>query len=66
MDWGQIIAIISVNIVLISWIRSNMKSFEAKIDGWKQEIYEEMKDFHGRLCALEEKTKGCKADLHED
>lgn len=45
--------VIGANIALISWIRSDLKSFEGEIRGWKDEIYKEMKDFHGRLCAIE-------------
>jgi hypothetical protein len=50
---GTVVAIVGSNIALISWLRSDMKSFETKIDGWKDEINKEMKDFHGRLCSLE-------------
>lgn len=72
---GTGLAIIGANIALISWLRSDMKSFEIdlrsdmkdykneirmdmqsfknEIRGWKEEIYKEMKDFHGRLCSLE-------------
>ncbi len=75
MDWtiiltgvGTIIAIVGSNIALISWLRSDMKLFETKIDGWKDqfsrdmasykdEVNKEMKDFHGRLCSIEEKIK---------
>lgn len=52
---GTTIAIIGSNIALISWLRQDMKLFENKIDGWKEEINKEMRDFHGRLCAIEEK-----------
>lgn len=54
---GTAAAIIGSNIALISWLRSDMKSFEGKIEGWKEEINKEMKDFHGRMCALEERNK---------
>lgn len=54
---GTGIAIVGSNIALISWLRSDMKAFENKIEGWKEEIQKESKDFHGRLCALEEKNK---------
>lgn len=57
MDWAQIVTIIAVNIGLIAWLRSDMKMFEAKIEAWKEEINREMKDFHGRLCAIEERRK---------
>lgn len=57
-------AVVGANIALISWVRSDMaqirtemKIFEAEIRGWKDEIYKEMKDFHGRLCYLQSKTK---------
>ena len=65
---GTVAAIIGANIALISWLRSDMKSFETKIDGWKDqfsrdiqsykdEVTKEMKDFHGRLCSLEERRR---------
>jgi len=54
---GTAAAIIGSNIALISWLRSDMKSFETEIRGWKEEINKEMKDFHGRLCTLNERNK---------
>ena len=54
---GTVIAIVGSNIALIGWLRSDMKAFETKIDGWKVEIDKEMKDFHGKLCAIDERTK---------
>lgn len=50
---ATVFTVIGSNIALISWLRSDMKSFEGKIEGWKEEINKEMKDFHGRLCAIE-------------
>lgn len=59
---GSTLAILGVNIRLISWLRTDMKSFEnrieSKLDSWKDEINKEMKDFHGRLCSIEERNKG--------
>jgi hypothetical protein len=55
---GTVITIVGANIALISWLRSDMKSFEQEIRSWKEEINKDMKDFHGRLCAIEEKNKG--------
>lgn len=55
---GSAGAIVGTNIALISWLRSDMKAFETKIDGWKEEIQKESKEFHGRLCAIEERNKG--------
>jgi len=57
MDWGAIFTIVGINIGLISWLRSDLKSFESEVRGWKQEINKEMKDFHGRLCRSEERRK---------
>ncbi len=54
---GTVIAVVGSNIALISWLRSDMKMFETKIEGWKEEINKEMKDFHGRLCTIEERNK---------
>ncbi len=86
---GTAIAIIGVNIGLMSWLRSdmkafenkieanmkafenkteanmksfedksesNLKAFENKIESWKNELYKEMRDFHGKLCTLDERT----------
>lgn len=68
---GTVITIVGSNIALIGWLRADMKSFEVKIDGWKdqfsrdmasykEEVNKEMKDFHGRLCTIEERNKGGK------
>ena len=69
---GTILAIVGSNIALISWLRADMKSFENKIEtkidtftndfrkemaSYKAEIAKEMKDFHGRMCAIEERGK---------
>ena len=54
---GAVVAIVGSNIALIGWLRSDMKSFETEVRGWKEEIHKEMKDFHGKLCALDERTK---------
>lgn len=50
---GTVITVVGSNIALISWLRSDMKSFETEVRGWKEEIQKESKDFHGRLCAIE-------------
>jgi hypothetical protein len=54
---GTVVTIIGANIALISWLRSDIKAFEVEVRGWKDEINKEMKDFHGRLCAIEEARK---------
>jgi hypothetical protein len=53
---GTAIAIIGANVALISWLRADMKSFESEVRGWREDINKEVKDFHGRLCTIEEKN----------
>lgn len=50
---AAVLAIVGTNVSLIAWLRSDMKSFETKIESWKEEIQKESRDFHGRLCSLE-------------
>jgi len=68
MDWIQVITIIASNFALFLWVRSEsradnrelrgeMNSFKTEIRGWKDEINKEMKDFHGRLCSLQERKR---------
>ncbi len=54
---GSVAAIVGSNIALIGWLRADMKSFESEVRGWKEEMQKESKDFHGRLCAIEERNK---------
>lgn len=54
---GTAIAIIGSNVDLISWIRSDLRSFEAEVRGWRDDINKEMKDFHDKLCTYEERHK---------
>lgn len=54
---GTAIAIIGANVALISWLRADMKAFESEVRGWREDINKEMKDFHGKLCTLEEKNR---------
>lgn len=54
---GSVVAIVGSNIALIGWLRSDMKAFEMEVRGWKEEIQKESKDFHERLCAIEERNK---------
>jgi len=38
--------------------REDNRKVEVRVEALIQAIHTEMKDFHGRLCALEEKNKG--------
>lgn len=35
--------------------RNDIRALDSKIDNFQKSMYDEMKDFHGRLTALEEK-----------
>ncbi len=37
--------------------RNDMRHMDAKIETLIREIQNEMKDFHGKLCSLDERTK---------
>ena len=54
---GVGVSIIGANVVLISWIRSDMKVFETETRSLIREIQKEMNDFHTRLCVIDEKNK---------
>jgi hypothetical protein len=54
---AAIVGVVGLNIAVMSWMRSDMKAFEVEIRGWKDEINREMKDFHGRLCTIDERNK---------
>lgn len=59
--WIQIFALFLANASLIVWFRSESRAdwrhMDAKIDANLKAIQDEMKDFHGRLCAIEERNK---------
>lgn len=65
MRWEHILALILGNsafiIPLFLWNRSESRSdyrhLEAGVNAQLKAIQEEIKDFHGRLCAIEEKNK---------
>lgn len=48
MDWIQVIIILAAFSGFFLFLFS-------KMDGIRKDIHDETKDFHGRLCALEEK-----------
>ena len=57
MDWSQVLTIVGSNIALFLWARSESRSDYRAIRQLIEAIQTEMKDFHGRLCAIEEKNK---------
>lgn len=68
MDWTQVLTIVGSNIALFLWARSESRAdyrhLEQKtlemISGIKEDVkamHMEMKDFHGRLCSIEERNR---------
>lgn len=56
-DWAPVIGLFLANAALILWMRGESRSDWRHMDANLQAIREEMKDFHGRLCAIEERRK---------
>ncbi len=68
MDWIQVMSLFLANAGLIIWFRSESRNdwrhMDAKLDAHGkytteliESIRQDMKDFHGRLCAIEERNK---------
>ncbi len=66
--WMQVIALFLANATLIFWMRSESRadwrlmdskheSFRAEMGILLRSIQEEIKDFHARLCTIEERNK---------
>ncbi len=61
MEWMQILTIVGSNLVLFLWVRTESRADHRALESWTKNmmsiIQSEIKDFHGRLCAIEEKNK---------
>lgn len=57
MDWQQVFAVIASNMALFIWARSEARHDQQEIREIIRSIQEEMKDFHARLCVIEENRK---------
>ncbi|MGD0665889.1 MAG: hypothetical protein ABSA17_09240 [Rhabdochlamydiaceae bacterium] len=55
MDWTQVITIVGANIILIMGMLGTIIALHLNSDKKITAIADEMKDFHGRLCKLEER-----------
>lgn len=55
MDWSQVLAIVGSNMALFIWARSEARHDQQEIREIIRGIQEEIKDFHARLCVIEEK-----------
>lgn len=62
MDSIQLVIFLATIVGTFLWSRSESREdnrrIENLVDSMHREIMQEMKDFHGRLCALEEKNRG--------
>lgn len=60
-SWLQILPLFLANTRLLLWFRAesraNWRHMDAKLDASIKSIQEEIKDFHRRLCAIEEGRK---------
>lgn len=61
MDWTQVLTIMGTNLALFLWARTESRSDHRALEAWTKDMLaamqQEMKDFHGRLCAIEERNK---------
>lgn len=55
MEWYQIMTIIGTNLVVFLGIIGLMLNLYFNTDKKIEAIHQEIKDFHGRLCAIEER-----------
>jgi uncharacterized membrane protein len=61
MDWLQVLVIVFGNaawvLPVFFWVRSESNADRRDIVNLIVEIKNEMRDFHGRMCAIEENKK---------
>lgn len=68
MDWTQVLTIVGANIGIFLWLRSEASADRRQMQDTAaadrrdiltliREIKDELKEFHGRLCAIEERGK---------
>jgi hypothetical protein len=57
MDWTQVLTIVGSNLALFIWARSEARSDQQEIREIIRSIQQEMKDFHARLCVIEERRR---------
>lgn len=57
MEWTQFLIMMITVAGLFFWNRSESRNDARNAQNIILAIHDEMKDFHGRLCALEEKNR---------
>lgn len=60
MDMVEFLALIATFAGLFFWSRSESRADTRRIEDLLSAIKDEMKDFHGRLCAIEERYRSNK------
>ncbi len=60
MDWTQLIVMLIAITGLFAWNRAEGRADNRQMQTLLSAIQAEMKDFHGRLCAIEERNRGGK------
>ncbi len=60
MQWEQVLTIIAANVGMILWNARERRTDFLHTMKVIDEIKKETKDFHGRLCTIEEKHKQAK------
>lgn len=53
----EVLGIIGALATILALFLGPMLYLGNKIDNFKDTMFQEMKDFHGRLCAIEERNK---------
>ena len=57
MEWYQVLAIVGANLGMFLWATRQARTDFLHVLKLTKEIQDEMKDFHGKLCAIEEKLR---------
>lgn len=57
MEWLQVFTILGTNMAVFLWSRSEARHDQLELRQISRQIQDEMKDFHARMCILEEKKK---------
>lgn len=62
MEWGTVLGVFIGNLAMVFplwlWNRAESRADHRQTDAILRAIQEEMKDFHGRLCIIEERNRG--------
>jgi hypothetical protein len=57
MEWAQVATIVIANLGMFLWARTESRNDYRELRALIDAIQAEMKDFHARLCVIEERRK---------